>query len=75
MKMTRLKSKEPDIHSKRNTQKQEKQKLNRQAFFIQTSCIRVLARQGLALRGHLEEKGNLYQLMKAQVENDKIINK
>ena len=30
--------------------------------------------QGLALRGHLEE-GNLYQLMKVQVENEKTIDK
>ena len=37
------------------------------------SCIRVLARQGLALRGHTEEEGNRHQLIKDRAEDDKNI--
>ena len=73
MKIAHLKSKEPDVHSQLNTKKQKEQNSNRYTFITEISCICVLARQGLALRGHVEEEGNSHQLMKARAEDDKNI--
>ena len=71
MKVTRLRSKEPDVYVQLKTQKEEEQKRNRHTFLTVISCIRVLARQGLALRGHTEEEGILHQLIKDRAEDDK----
>lgn len=38
-------------------------------FLIQLSSLRYLLRQGLAIRGHEEEEGNLSQLMKVRAED------
>ena len=75
MKLARIKSDEPDVETLLNTQKEEQQKRNRHSFLKEVSSIRVLARQGLSLRGHTEEDGNLFQLMKARAEDDKNIEK
>ena len=42
----------------------------RKMFLIQLSSLRYLLRQGLAIRGHEEEEGNLSQLMKVRAEDN-----
>jgi hypothetical protein len=37
--------------------------MNRVKFML-IECIRYLLRQGMALRGHVEDEGNLIQLLK-----------
>ena len=70
LKATAFRSKQPDVHAQVNLQKKKEQQKNRKVFLTELSCIRVLARQGLALRGHEEVEGNLPQLMKAQGAHD-----
>ena len=41
----------------------KEQNERRGAFVKQLYCLRFLLRQGLALRGHKESEGNLYQLL------------
>ena len=49
--------------------RKEKQ-LNRKMLIIIIRSIKYLARQGLALRGHLSDEGNFIQLLKLQGETD-----
>lgn len=64
MKIAILDSKQPDIVSKINSQKEKDQEINRKALMVLLSSIRYLARQGIPLRGHSEKDGNLHQLLR-----------
>ena len=46
-----------------NSQIKKDQEERRQALLKQLHCLRFLLRQGLAIRGHEETEGNLYQLL------------
>lgn len=66
-KLAILSSKEPDIAAKLTTQRQNEQKKNRELLLTLLSSVCFLARQGLALRGNVEQEGNLYQLLKLRI--------
>ena len=53
----------PPISAQLSTQVQKLQQSRRQALIKQLCCLRYLLRQGLAIRGHTETEGNLYQLL------------
>jgi len=38
-------------------------------FLKQLSSLKLLLRQGLSIRGHIDVTGNLYQLMKCRCED------
>ncbi|XP_046548889.1 zinc finger MYM-type protein 1-like [Haliotis rubra] len=42
----------------------KEQQCRRNLLLVQLSCLLFLSRQGLALRGHIEEESNLFQLLK-----------
>ena len=44
-------------------------------FLVQAGAIRLLVRQGLAVRGHSEEEGNLYQFMRCLSDNKREVDK
>ncbi|CAF3840177.1 unnamed protein product, partial [Rotaria sp. Silwood1] len=48
---------------------QHQQAQRRRMLLIQVKLIKFLLRQGLALRGHIEEEGNLIQLLKSKQDN------
>ena len=45
------------------------QKRHRDFLMTHLSSLRYLMRQGLAVRGHREEEGNLYQLLKCRSDD------
>lgn len=49
------------------------QEQRRAAFSIQISCIVYLLRQGLALRGHIDEESNLIQLLKLRCDDNNFL--
>ena len=51
------------INAQLQTQVQKLQHSRRHALVKQLYCLRYLLRQGLAVRGHKEIEGNLYQLL------------
>ena len=53
-----------NIQTLLNKQLSNEQKIHRSNLHTQLSALRYLLRQGLALRGHDEMEGNLYQLLK-----------
>jgi len=54
----------PTVAARLTLAHQTQQAERRKMFLIQVECIRYLLRQGLALRGHVENEGNLIQLLK-----------
>ena len=56
--------KRPSVVSLVNTAVKEEQQRRRCMLLKQLSSLRFLLRQGLAVRGHCDLEGNLYQLMK-----------
>ena len=46
-----------------STQARREQEERRQAFLKELHCLRFLLCQGLAIRGHKEEEGNLWQML------------
>ncbi|CAF1551807.1 unnamed protein product [Adineta ricciae] len=54
----------PTVAAQLSLTHQAQQSQRRRMLFIEVECIRYLLRQGLALRGHIEEEGNLLQLLK-----------
>ena len=53
----------PSIQCLMNTKLCKQQQIRRAGLLKQISAIRFLLRQGLALRGHKDTEGNLYQLL------------
>ena len=50
------------------------QERRRHLLLVKVQCIKYLLRQGLALRGHVEDKGNLVQLLKlCETDNDGLL--
>ena len=60
---------QPSVHSLLNSQKQGDQNKHRQMLFTQLTSLKYLMRQGLAVRGHDEEEGNLSQLLKCRSQD------
>lgn len=58
------------INTQLSTQLQKLQNSRRQALVKQLHCLRYLLRQGLAIRGHTETEGNLYQLLQLMAVYD-----
>jgi hypothetical protein len=54
----------PTVLTRLNLTHQNQQAQRRRTLLIQVECIRYLLRQGMALRGHVEDEGNLIQLLK-----------
>lgn len=54
----------PTVAARINLTYQGQQAQRRRMLLIEVECIRYLLRQGLALRGHTEDEGNLIQLLK-----------
>ena len=54
---------QPSVAPQLSNQVMQQQKLNREMLIKQLSSLRYLLRQGLALRGHEEQQGNLMQLL------------
>ena len=55
----------PTIESQLASQLEKAQMIRRQGLMLQLRAIVFLARQGIAIRGHSEQEGNLHQLMQA----------
>ena len=54
-----------------NSNDLQQQNDNRECLLKVISKVRILLRQGIAARGHLEHEGNLMQVLKADAEYDK----
>ena len=62
---------QPTVDAQLSSQHARDQTLRRGNFLKQLSSLRLLLRQGLAIRGHEEHEGNLYQLLQVRCEDDK----
>ena len=51
------------MSSQLSSQLAKEQAQRRESFIVQLHCLRYLLRQGLAVRGHTDVEGNLYQLL------------
>ena len=60
---------QPSVCAQLNSQAQEDQLQHRQMLLKQLTSLRYLLRQGIAVRGHVEEEGNLHQLQKFRAED------
>ena len=60
---------QPSVHSLLNSQKQGDQNKHKQMLFTQLTSLKYLMRQGLAVRRHDEEEGNLSQLLKCRSQD------
>ena len=60
---------QPSVASLLSHQLEQDQTKNRQMFMKLLSSLKFLVYQGLALRGHTEEDGNLIQLLKCRCED------
>lgn len=60
---------QPSIEAQLSGSVQSEQERNRRMLMKQLSSLRYLLRQGLALRGHDENEGNLVQLLKLHSED------
>ncbi|CAF1384080.1 unnamed protein product [Rotaria magnacalcarata] len=54
----------PTVAARLSLTHQIQQENRRRMLFTEVECIKFLLRQGLALRGHVEDEGNLIQLLK-----------
>ena len=61
----------PGINVQINTELKKLQQMRRSLFLKQLSSLRMLLRQGLAIRGHDAFDGNLEQLLQLRSEDDK----
>ena len=68
-------SQQPSIISQLNVQLRNDQDQHRKALLKQLSLLKYLMRQGLATRGHIEDEGNLMQLLKSTAHNDTALKK
>ena len=62
-------SKGPSVIELANSALLKTQELRRTMLLKQLTSLKYLLRQGLAIRGHLDVKGNLYQLMRCRSED------
>ena len=62
---------QPSISNKLNSQLQSVQASRRCALLKQLKAIKYLLHQGIAVRGHTEIEGNLYQLL-LMLANDSV---
>ena len=60
----------PSVAGQLSSQILEQQAVRRACFMIQLSSLKMLLRQGLAIRGHTEEEGNLQQLLRLRMEDN-----
>ena len=60
---------QPSVSTRLSSQLLRDQIHHREMLMKELSSVRYLARQGLALRGHKEEDGNLMQLLKCRAED------
>ena len=63
----------PSVSAQINMQVAGEQLTRRKGFLKQLSFLRYLVRQGMGLRGHKEEEGNLWQLLKCCAEDDPVL--
>ena len=56
-----------------STQQQRLQATRREGLVQLTTSLMYLLRQGLAIRGHTEVEGNLYQLLKLRSDDSNIV--
>ena len=63
----------PSIDSILTTQLQKEQEVHRAGLLKQLAAMKFLLRQGLALRGHREVDGNLYQLLHTWSDDSDVI--
>ena len=63
-------SKRPSVVTLVNTAVMEEQRRKRSMLLKYISSLRYLKRQGLAIRGHSDQDGNLHQLVKSRTEDD-----
>ncbi|CAF1006226.1 unnamed protein product [Didymodactylos carnosus] len=59
----------PTVAARLNLTHQVQQGQRRRMLLTEVECIRYLLRQGLALRGHIEDEGNLIQLLKLRQDD------
>ena len=62
-------AKQPSVTTQLSLQVARDQQWHREMLIKEISSLRYLLRQGLAIRGHKEEEGNLYQLLKCRSED------
>ncbi|KAI8511315.1 zinc finger, MYM-type [Branchiostoma belcheri] len=63
----------PSIQSQLSSQLAQQQEVHRAGLLKQLSAIKYLLRQGLAIRGHRDEDGNLPQLLRTWAEDNKVV--
>ena len=61
--------KAPCIATQLSSQVNSSEARNKKMLLKQLSSLRFLLRQGLAIRGHNEQEGNLYQILKHRCDN------
>jgi Domain of unknown function (DUF4371) len=54
----------PTVAARLSLVHEKQQRERRKMFLVQVECVKYLLRQGLAIRGHAENEGNLIQLLK-----------
>jgi len=59
----------PTVAAQLNLTHQIQQAKGRRILFTEIQCIKYLLRQGLAIRGHVEDEGNLIQLLKLRASD------
>jgi len=59
----------PSVATQVSLAHQHQQAQRRRMLLIQVKSIKFLLRQGLALRGHIEEEGNLIQVLKLKQDD------
>lgn len=63
--------KQTSVATQLSNQKVNEQKVNRQMLCIVLTSLKYLVRQGLAIRGHSDESGNLIQLLECRSDDVK----
>ena len=63
----------PSILTVANTQLRKQQEVRRAGLLRQITAMKFLLRQGLALRGHSDTEGNLYQLMRTWSADSEVV--
>ena len=63
----------PSIIQQLSSESGKQQANRRNGLLYELAAIKFLARQGIALRGHVEKEGNLYQLLSAWKTNNNAV--
>ena len=61
--------KQPSVAAQLSTKVLLDQEKHRNLLLKQLDCLQYLTRQGIAVRGHHDEDGNLYQLLKCRADD------